>query len=220
MKKLLETASTILLAITCVAVLWSVYTNQRPSAAQAQRQPDVEDIRETIPAERIRNITGTGSLVFAEFTDFQCPFCARHTKETVPALLKLPNVRYVSMHLPLQSHSQAIPAAEFAECAAEQGKYWEAHTLLFENQAQLQTGTLPTVPGVDAKLSQTCLDADKALARVKADRAEAGRLGANSTPTVFIGRMRSDGGVDLLKRINGAHPVETFAAEIAKLTEG
>ena len=72
--------------------------------------------------------------------------------------------------------------------------------------------------GLDASKLKACLAADAALARVTADKDEATRLKADSTPTLFIGRMRKDGGVDLMKRINGAHPSETFVAEVAKLT--
>jgi protein-disulfide isomerase len=182
--------------------------------------PPIEDARGIIAAERVRHIAGTGDLAIIEFTDFQCPFCARHATETAPALMELAGVRYVSLHLPLDMHPQAIPAAEAAECAAEQGQFWAMHAALFAGQEALKAGVIPHLEGLDDERFSACLEADVALARVTADQQEAERLQVNSTPTLFIGRMRPDGGVDLLKRISGARPAETFVAEVAKLTKG
>jgi protein-disulfide isomerase len=226
LKGMLEVVSTLAVIVAAGALVWMVFVKQPARATAAAPAPAVEDVTGTIGREFMRNVHGTGDIAIVEFSDFQCPFCARHAKDTVPALLKLDGVRYVSMHMPLPMHAQAVAAAEAAECAAEQGKFWETHAALLEGQQSLaanaENGFAQYAKnlGLDAPTFRACLDADAALERVKADKQEAGRLGVNSTPTLFLGRIRPDGGVDLVRRMKGALPAETFAAEVAKLTQG
>ena len=70
-----------------------------------------------------------------EFSDFQCPFCKQHVEETQPALdeefVDSGKVMWVFKHFPLSIHPQAPAAGAAAECAADQGKFWEMHELLF-----------------------------------------------------------------------------------------
>jgi predicted DsbA family dithiol-disulfide isomerase len=73
--------------------------------------------------------------------------------------------------------------------------------------------------GLNVQEFESCLDSDKALERVKAHANEAQRLGVKSTPAFFLGRVRTDGSVDLIKRINGARPFELFLAELDKITQ-
>jgi protein-disulfide isomerase len=81
-------------------------------------------------------------VTIVEFSDFQCPFCARHVRETLPQLEKeyigTGKVRYVYRNLPLESiHSNAFRAAEAAACANESGKFWPLHARFFANQRTL-----------------------------------------------------------------------------------
>ena len=75
-------------------------------------------------------------LVVIEISDFQCPYCRRHVRETQPAIdeayVETGKVMWVFKHMPLQNHLQATAAAAAAECAGEQGAFWEMHDLLFE----------------------------------------------------------------------------------------
>ena len=92
--------------------------------------------------------------------------------------------------------------------------------LLFEKQQNLPTADYRSYGkelGLDASRLGTCLTTGEARAKVKADRALADRLGVNGTPTLFLGRMRTDGGVDLLKRVNGAVDLQTILEEASKL---
>ena len=81
------------------------------------------------------------SLVLVEFSDFQCPFCGRHSKNTFPQIKKefvdTGKIRYVYKDFPLAFHKLAQKAAEAAHCAGEEGKYWEMHELLFANQQKM-----------------------------------------------------------------------------------
>src|SRR5262245_44258871 len=77
-------------------------------------------------------------VTLVEFTDYQCPFCARHQKETVPQLIdkyvKTGKVKYVVRDFPLESiHPAAVKAAEAPHCAGDSGKYWEMQERLFAN---------------------------------------------------------------------------------------
>lgn len=225
-KAILETLSTLLVIAAASALLWTVFVREGGDrAARAAAPPPVQYVRDTIAAEFVRNVAGSGPLAIVEFTDFQCPFCARHATQTVPELKKALNgkARYVVVNLPLPSHPYAIGAAEAAECAAEQGKYWEFHDALFARQPEIAALSLAAVAaglGLDTGAFDACLRGDAALARVSADAALAARLEVKTTPTVFVGRMRSDGGVDLLRQINGARPAETFVTEVTKLSKG
>ena len=117
-------------------------------------------------------------------------------------------------------HPQAAPAAEAAECAADQGKYWEMHDLLFEKQSGLASADFVAWArelGLDAAAFEECVKSGVKRTKVTADGALADLLEARGTPTLFLGRMRADGGVDLLKRISGAVPLQMMLEEVAEL---
>lgn len=221
-KAALETLSTVLVIVASSGLVWTLSFKQ--PAVPPPPPPPISDVKETIEAKYLTHVEGTGPIAIVEFTDFQCPFCAKHQSDTVPTLRKelVANgkARYVTMHLPLPIHPQAISAAEAAECAAEQGKFWEMHALLFEKQKELPTANLAdyaTSLGLARAAFVDCLNGDAALTKVKADEAVANALQVNSTPTLFIGRMRKDGGVDLMRRVRGALPADILMEEVAKL---
>jgi protein-disulfide isomerase len=148
-------------------------------------------------------------VTLVEFSDFQCPFCAR----VVPTLKKVretygDKVRIVWKDFPLTSiHPQAFRAAEAAQCAREQGKFWELHDVLFANQQALQPDELKKHAagvGVDPAKFNACLDASKYGERVQQQMSVGTQLGVGSTPSIFInGRL-----------VSGAQPYEVFAAII------
>jgi protein-disulfide isomerase len=148
-------------------------------------------------------------VTLVEFSDFQCPFCQR----VEPTLKRIretygDRVRIVWKDFPLTSiHPQAFKAAEAAQCAKEQGKFWEYHDRLFANQQALQVDALKlhaTALGLDATKFNACLDSAKYAERVQAQMTAGAGLGVNSTPAVFVnGRL-----------LSGAQPYETFAAVI------
>lgn len=148
-------------------------------------------------------------VVLVEFMDFQCPFCKRHADQTLPRLLSEfeGRVRYVVRNLPLVIHPDAQKAAEASECAHAQGKYWEYHDVLFQNQAALDVASLKRYArdlGLRASEFDSCLDSGHHSGDVKADLDEAARLGVSSTPTFFLNG----------RRIVGAKPYAQFKAEI------
>lgn len=148
-------------------------------------------------------------VTLVEFSDFQCPFCAR----VMPTLKRVheaygDRVRIVWKDFPLTSiHPQAFKAAEAGQCAQEQGKFWELHDRLFANQQALQPDSLKkhaADAGLDAAKFNACLDTAKYGDRVQEQMGIGTRLGVSSTPTVFVnGRM-----------VSGAQPYEAFATII------
>lgn len=222
-KATLETLSTVLVIVAASGLVWTLFFKPQPTAAGTVPPPPITDVNETIEAKHLTNVEGSGPIAIVEFTDFQCPFCARHQSETAPTLKKQlmesGTARYITMHLPLPMHPQALEAAEAAECAADQGGFWKMHETLFARQKDLATTNYVALAGelgLNLREFEACLDSDNTLKRVKAHANEAQRLGVMSTPVFFLGRVRADGSVDLIKRINGARPFEVFAAELAK----
>jgi len=144
-------------------------------------------------------------VTIVEFSDFQCPFCKRADGVVKQVLSKYPNdVRIVYRHLPLVSiHPNAMPAAEAASCAADQGKFWEFHDLLFENQKALQPEDLlgyATTVGLDTEAFQACIDAGTHRAAITADSEAAEAAGVTGTPAFFVNGVL----------LTGAQPPEEF----------
>jgi protein-disulfide isomerase len=148
-----------------------------------------------------------------EMSDFQCPFCRRHAMETLPLIEKeyiaTGKVRWIFINFPLTSiHPNAVPTAEFAMCAGRQGKFWQAHEVIFRTQGTwgplkdpgpflaslIDSLRLPTSPMLQ------CLQKAETRAEVQSDADGSLRAGAGSTPTFYI-----EGGL-----MAGAHPMPVF----------
>ncbi len=184
-----------------------------PSPTQDQPgTPTPQPAKEQLPIQNFEitqddHIRGNfdAPITLVEFSDFECPFCARH----YPTLQKIVNdypekVRLVYKHFPLSFHPNAQKASESSECASEQGQFWEYHDKLFEN---LQTGySLDNFKnwakdlGLDEQQFNACLDSGKYAQKVKADFQEGSAKGVNGTPATFINGQL----------VSGALPYETL----------
>lgn len=143
-------------------------------------------------------------VLIVEYSDFQCPFCAR-VYTTLEEVLKEygDKVRFVFKNFPLSSiHPWAEDGALASECAFQQGNdaHWAMYNGLFSKQADItkenlkeKASEIATGAGMDVAKLQTCLDNKQALDAVKADETEATALGVNSTPTFFINGRRLSG---------------------------
>lgn len=145
-------------------------------------------------------------VTIVEFSDFQCPFCARADK-TMRRLKEERGgvVRMVFKHLPLDSvHPKARPAAMAAMAAGEQGKFWEYRDILFERQGEWANGDAGKKfaeyageLGLDVEKFKADLSNDEYRERVEKDMELAKKLGARATPTFFVNGVRVEGAMDL-----------------------
>ncbi len=159
-------------------------------------------------------------VTIVEWSDFQCPFCSR----VEPTLKQIADeykgkVRIAWKNQPLSFHPNAMPAAEAAMAAYEQGndKFWAMHDKLFANQTLLSPAYYEQVAkeiGLDVAKFKSSIEAHRAQAAIQADMTAGGAVGASGTPTFFING----------RRLVGALPYESFkqiidaelAAKVAK----
>ena len=163
-------------------------------------------------------------VTLIEFSDFQCPFCGRFFNETLPQLdkefIQTGKVRYVLREFPLAAiHPNAQTAAEAAECAGVQGKYWEMHDKLFQNQKALEVPHLKRYAkdvGLNINVFDECLDNGSQVPKIQRDIQEARSLGVTGTPAFFLG-LTTPGKTIKGIHIEGAQPIEVFQQEINRL---
>jgi protein-disulfide isomerase len=144
----------------------------------------------------------TAPVTLVEYGDYQCPACGQAypiVKELMDRLGR--RVRFVFRNFPLATvHPDAEGAAEAAEAAGAQGRFWAMHDLLFENQEALGGEDLvgyASVLGLDESRFAGELTEHVHAARVREDFTGGVRSGVNGTPTFFINELRHDGPFDL-----------------------
>ena len=153
-------------------------------------------------------------MVVIEFSDFQCPACQQHSLQVQPTLdeefVETGQIMWVFKHLPLQMHPQALVAAAAAECAADQGMFWEMHDLLFETvdqwgveEAEPELVSLAGELGLDMNEFTACLDSREPMESVVADIYHS--LGAVSSTPSFVVLTGGQGSI-----LRGSQPAEQF----------
>jgi len=148
-------------------------------------------------------------VTIIEFSDYQCPFCSRAipTLDRIKAEYGPDKVRIVFRDMPLPSHPRANPASLAAHCANDQGKFWEYHNALFQNQSKLEDADFKAhakTLGMDEKKFDECYVAKKHQAVIDKSRKEAESLGIQATPSFII-----NGAL-----LQGAQPFEKFKEKI------
>ena len=135
------------------------------------------------------------------------------TRDRASYLLQQDKIRLVFRQFPLEMHKEAPKAAEAALCANEQGKFWEYHDTLFQNQQALSVENLKTYAGnlkLDTKKFNECLASGKMAATVKADMEAGAKVGVSGTPAFFINGVM----------LSGAQPFEEFKKVIDEELQG
>ena len=200
--------------------LAEAYQPQQQQQQQQQQQPP------SIVEVDLGDSFGIGDpnapVTIVEFTDFQCPFCARHFAQTLPGLIEgyveTGMVYYVFKDLPLtQIHPQAFVAAEAAQCARDQEAYMGMHDMLFGKQGEWNGRsdaadifvTYAEQLGLDTAVFGECLNTHQHEAAVNADLQQGLGLGIRGTPTFAVnGRL-----------VSGAQPLAAFEEAISLLLE-
>lgn len=159
-------------------------------------------------------------ITIIEFSDFQCPFCARFHIQTLPLILEeyidQGKVKLVFRDFPIQSiHPNALPASVAAECANEQGKFKEMHDMLFDNQNQwnkLETNDVLSLFSnyasniqLDQEIFDSCLTSGKYIEEIRKDLDDGRDYGVSGTPGFFVGNEKIG-----FVEIKGAQPFESF----------
>ena len=151
-----------------------------------------------LSAASSRTMKGPSSaaVVVTEFGDFQCPACG-----SAYGLINVPleknygdTIRFEFKHFPLRSiHENAYEAAQAAECAADQGKFWEFVDIDYTNQKDLSSGMLRSwakTLGLDVPLFDRCIRSEIKGTTIMADEAEGEKLGVQGTPSYFVNGSR------------------------------
>ena len=159
-------------------------------------------------------------ITIIEFSDFQCPFCAKFHIDTLPSIMneyiKNGQVKLVFRDFPIQSiHPNALPASVAAECANEQKKFKEMHDVLFEKQNEWSNKNIESVMntfsqyasdlGLEEKAFDSCLKNGKYIEEIQKDLDDGRTYGISGTPGFFIGNDQI-GFIEL----KGAQPFENF----------
>ena len=153
------------------------------------------------------------AVTIVEWSDFQCPFCNRVS----PTLVQIreeygDRVRFVFKHMPLSIHPQAAGAHAAAEAAHRQGRFWDMHDRLFENQRDLRVETLAGYAiemGLDMDQYKSDVEGEEVAKRISDDLEQAQKLGVTGTPSFFInGRF-----------LSGAQPFANFKRYIDEALE-
>lgn len=146
------------------------------------------------------------AVTIVEWSDFQCPFC-NQAKDLVHQLLEAypKDVRFVFKNYPLPFHQQAMPAAKAAIAAGKQGKFWEMHDKLFENQRALSADKYnewATELGLDLEKFKKDMEAPETAALITGEMKEAGQVAVRGTPSFFInGKQPAGRSFELYKSI-------------------
>jgi protein-disulfide isomerase len=177
---------------------------QQPQQGQQPSQPEIISV--SIDDDSILG-DEDAPVTIIEFSDYECPFCARFYLNTFPQLkreyIDTGKVKLVYRDFPLSFHQNAQKAAEAAECAGEQDKYYEMHDKIFENQQAITTTNLKEYAkeiGLNTNEFNECLDSGEKANEVQKDFQDGQSIGVRGTPTFFING----------KLLRGAQPFEEF----------
>jgi protein-disulfide isomerase len=154
-------------------------------------------------------------ITIIEFSDFQCPFCKRGKDTMDEVLKKYPNdVKLAFKQLPLAFHDKAEPAARASLSAGKQGKFWEMHDALFDNQSALSAEFFLEQAkklGLDIEKFKKDMEADDVTEQIKKDKEVADKNGISGTPGFFVNGVA----------VRGAYPLSHFDTIIQRwLKEG
>ncbi len=167
-----------------------VYTKNNPDRQKAQILNQKEN---SVVIKETDHILGNpqASVTIIEYSDFECSFCKGFHPTIRKIIDNYPNdVRWIYRHFPLDKiHSQATPAAEASECAAEQGKFWQFADGLFENQPELGKEAYQKLVQqleLNTEKFNSCLSSKKYQNKVKEDLQEGIKAGVKGAPAAFI----------------------------------
>ncbi|MBI4153714.1 thioredoxin domain-containing protein, partial [Candidatus Woesearchaeota archaeon] len=178
------------------------FDTTQPLPTTPPQQPSSERV-EMKPVDPSLPFKGSAGapVTILEFTDFQCPVCSRFVSDVYPMLeeefIKTGKVKFIVKNFPLDAiHPFARKSAESSHCAREQGKFWEMHDILFENQRALDVISLKGYAkqlGLDQTAFDSCLDTGKYAQAVDQEVSEALLYGFGGTPSFLVNGRKIEG---------------------------
>jgi protein-disulfide isomerase len=161
-------------------------------------------------------------VTMVEVSDYHCPFCRRYRQQTQPEIdkeyISTGKIRYAFIDYPIeQLHPDAFKAHEAANCAGDQGKYWEMNAQLFTKPTRDVKELVAQAEsvGVNGATFRSCLENGKYAKPVRESVARMQELGIDSTPTFLIGLTPADGQpMKVLKVVKGSVPFADFKSAI------
>ncbi len=179
---------------------------------QQPPQPTV-DMNQLIDDDIIKG-DPNAPVTIVEFSDFECPFCARFFEQTLPQIqqnyIDTGKVKFVYRDFPLSIHQNAQKSAEAAECAGEQGKFWEMHDKLFESGVSGGVNSFKQYAadlGLNTAEFNDCLDSGKMASEVQKDMDDGAAIGIRGTPGFIINGVL----------VSGAQPYSVFEQVIDQM---
>jgi protein-disulfide isomerase len=191
---LLDVAVQVAFVAAAAALVYAVVLRPAaPQTGQARSNTPVRRPEPPLPAEPV-SLNGAitkgsrdAKVALIEYSDFECPFCGRFARDTLPLLeeeyVRPGRVLVGFRHYPLRIHPRAPKAAEAVECAGEQKKFWEMHDRLFQEPRQLEEASLRAHAreiGLNGQAFDACLDG-RMTAKIQADMDEGRRLKVTRT---------------------------------------
>jgi len=220
--------ATALIICACAAVFWQSLRRSEGQTTSNTTRPEPKDGAIPKEALSIANASSQGSasapIAMIVFSDFECPFCARFAKDTMPAIVeayvKPGKLLLAFRHNPWEArHPRALASAVAAECAGQQGLFWAMHDALFADPRSLDDVSLVRSAariGVDKSQFQRCLNSEVST-KIRQDGILAKTLRIGGTPTVLIGRVVADQKIQVMRHISGARPAQYFTGAIDQI---
>ncbi len=169
-------------------------------------------------------------VTLIEYSDYQCPYCARHYRQTMPKIIKHyineGKVKFVMREFPIPNlYPRGAAGSQAALCAGDQDKYWEMHDILFDNQRKLFDDNLRAYAleiGLDAGKFDNCLEQKQFAEQIEKDVAEGNEMKVQGTPSFVFGLTDAadSNKIHVSKFVYGARNYASFAKEIDELLVG
>ena len=189
--------------VTLVLVVGAAFLLGNP---QKNDQENVKADAKTLVKENSNKLgSSSAKVVLVEFGDFQCPACAQAHPITKQFIEEYGDkLQFVFRNFPLPLHKNAVVAAQAAEAAGDQGKYWEMYDMLYVNQDAWSESndalkiftTYAEQLGLDVAKFRDTISKKKHIDKINADTDDGIKLGVNSTPTFFINGEKQSGGIN------------------------
>jgi len=217
----------LIVPVLCLVVTTGFWWQTRSElSAMRSQQRELLDVLDAVRGAATIDVSGDPALgsddalvTLIEFSDYECPFCIRHFTQTMAQIderfIQTGRIQYVFRDFPIaQLHPEAIRAHQATRCAAEQGKFWEMHSKMF-TPAGTHTPALlearAAEAGVDLAPYRECMASGRTADEVQASIESAVQLGANGTPSFFVGiRDPETNRVRITQGLSGAQPFEEF----------